>query len=93
MHLRQHPQPTKLALLGALPYEREREVTDSLAQVPVSTVHRIDAHAEEKVIAELVKEFKRVPLASTQQVEDLSAVRLGQVSLGVDALISPIGDM
>ena len=59
-HLREHPQPTKLALLCALLYTREQEVTDSLAQLLISTVHRINAHAEEKVIAELVKDYKRV---------------------------------
>ena len=33
VHLREHPQPTKLALLCALLYVREREVTDALAQL------------------------------------------------------------
>ena len=51
VHLREHPQPTKLALLCALLYRREREVTDSLAQLLISTVHRINAHAEQKVVA------------------------------------------
>src|SRR5450755_2670435 len=37
-HLRQHPQPTKLALLCALLALREREVIDSLAQLLISTV-------------------------------------------------------
>jgi uncharacterized protein DUF4158 len=60
VHLREHPQPTKLALLCALLHLREREVTDALAQLLISTVHRINAHSEEKVITELVKGFKRV---------------------------------
>ena len=60
VHLREHPQPTKLALLCALLHLREREVTDALAQLPISTIHRINARSEEKVITELVKDFKRV---------------------------------
>jgi DNA-binding Lrp family transcriptional regulator len=60
VHLREHPQPTKLALLCALLCRREREVTDALAQLLISTVHRINARSEEKVITELVKDFKRV---------------------------------
>jgi len=40
-HLREHPQPTKLALLCALLVVREREVTDTLAQLLISTIHRI----------------------------------------------------
>lgn len=45
-HLRKHPQPTKLALLCALLMMREREVTDTLAQLLISTIQRINAHAE-----------------------------------------------
>jgi TnpA family transposase len=59
-HLREHPQPTKLALLCALLVLREREVTDTLAQLLISTIHRINAHAEQKVVAEFVKDFRRV---------------------------------
>lgn len=60
VHLREHPQPTRLALLCALLALREREVTDVLAQLLIATVHRINAHAEQKVITELVKDFRRV---------------------------------
>ena len=59
-HLREHPQPTKLALLCALLVLREREVTDTLAQLLISTIHRINAHAEKKVVEEFVKDFRRV---------------------------------
>lgn len=59
-HLREHRQPTKLALLCALLVLREREVTDTLAQLLISTIHRINAHAEKKVVAEFVKDFRRV---------------------------------
>jgi len=59
-HLREHPRPTKLALLCALLVLREREVTDTLAQLLISTIHRINAHAEQKVVAEFVKDFRRV---------------------------------
>ncbi len=59
-HLREHPQPTKLALLCALLVLREREVTDTLAQLLISTIHRINAHAEQKVVEEFVNDFRRV---------------------------------
>ncbi len=59
-HLREHPQATKLALLCALLVLREREVTDTLAQLLISTIHRINAHAEKKVVEEFVKDFRRV---------------------------------
>jgi TnpA family transposase len=59
-HLRDHPQPTRLVLLSALLFEREREITDALVELLISTVHRIDARAEKRVVTEFVKEFRRV---------------------------------
>jgi hypothetical protein len=38
-------------------------------------------------------QFSGMPLAITQQVEDLSAVRLGQGGVGAHAVILPSGDM
>lgn len=59
-HPREHPPATKLALLCALLVVREREVTDTFAQLLISTIHRINAHAEKKVVKEFVKDFRRV---------------------------------
>lgn len=59
-HLRDHPQPTRLVLLSALLFEREREITDALVELLISTVHRIDARTEKKVVKEFVKDFRRV---------------------------------
>jgi hypothetical protein len=49
-----------VTLLAALLAEREREVTDSLVDLLIATVHRIAARAERKVTAELVNAFRRV---------------------------------
>jgi Domain of unknown function (DUF4158) len=59
-HLRSHPRPLTLTLLAALIYERQRELTDTLADLLISTVHRIGARAERKVTQRLVREFRRV---------------------------------
>ena len=59
-HLRDHPRPLMLTLLAALVYERQREITDTLADLLISTVHRIGARAERKVTQELVSEFRKV---------------------------------
>ena len=59
-HLRTHPEPLRLTLLAALVYERQREITDTLADLLISTVHRIGARAERKVTQELVSEFRKV---------------------------------
>ncbi len=49
-----------MTLLAALLAEREREVTDSLVDLLIATVHRIGARAERKVTEELVNAFRRV---------------------------------
>jgi hypothetical protein len=59
-HLRSHPEPVTLTLLAALLHCREREITDTLVELLISTVHRINARAEIRVTKELIKEFKRV---------------------------------
>lgn len=47
--MRSHPEELRLALLGALLREREREITDTLVELLISTVHRVAARAEKKV--------------------------------------------
>ena len=59
-HLRGHPRPLMLTLLAALVHERQREIIDTLADLLISTVHRIGARAERKVTQELVREFRKV---------------------------------
>jgi len=59
-HLRAHPEETKLTLLAALLYCREREITDTLVDLLIATVHRINARAEKKVVDEFVSDLKRV---------------------------------
>ncbi len=49
-----------LTLLAALLHTRLREITDTLVDLFISTVHRIRARADKKVTAELVNAFKRV---------------------------------
>ncbi|MEN3308939.1 MAG: hypothetical protein V7603_5141 [Micromonosporaceae bacterium] len=59
-HLRDHPEPLMLTLLAALLHSRLREITDTLVELLISTVHRIGARADKKVTEELVNAFKRV---------------------------------
>lgn len=59
-HLRTHPLPLRVTLLAALLYEREREITDTLVELLISTVHRIGARAEKRVTEQLVNAFKKV---------------------------------
>jgi hypothetical protein len=49
-----------LALLAALLHHRHGEITDTLVELLISTVHRIGARVDRKVTEELVNAFKRV---------------------------------
>ena len=59
-HLREHSRALRLTLLAALLHSREREITDGLVDLLISTVHRIGRSADKKVTQELIGEFKRV---------------------------------
>ncbi|MFB9681716.1 Tn3 family transposase [Streptosporangium vulgare] len=59
-HMRTHPPELAVLLLAALVHEREREITDTLVELLIATVHRIKARADSKVTKELINAFKRV---------------------------------
>lgn len=59
-HLRRLPQPLTLTLLAALVHRRELEITDTLVDLLIATVHRIGARAERRVPNELINAFKKV---------------------------------
>lgn len=59
-HLRTHPVELRLTLLTALLHSREREIIDTLVDLLISTVHRINARADRRVTQELVNAFKKV---------------------------------
>jgi hypothetical protein len=58
--LRAMPQPIRLTLLAVLCWSRTAEITDSLVDLLIEVVHKIRAHAENKVEKELVADLKRV---------------------------------
>jgi TnpA family transposase len=59
-HLRSHPHDIKMTLLAAYLYCRSREITDTLVDLLIATVHRINARADTKVTGDFVAELKRV---------------------------------
>ncbi|MEA2231442.1 MAG: hypothetical protein QOD83_1258 [Solirubrobacteraceae bacterium] len=54
------PQPIRLTLLAVLCWSRTAEITDSLVDLLIEGVHKIRAHAENRVEKELVRDLKRV---------------------------------
>lgn len=59
-HFREFAAQTRWVLLAALLVEREREITDTLVELLISTVHAINARADRRVTEEMVASFKRV---------------------------------
>ncbi|WP_405576426.1 hypothetical protein [Streptomyces sp. NBC_01092] len=74
-HLRTHPLPLRVTLLAALLHEREREITDTLVELLISTVHRVGARAEKKVTEQLLNAFKNLKLAEASISEPEGTVR------------------
>jgi TnpA family transposase len=58
--LRRHPPEVRYALLAALCWQRQREITDNLVELLNHIAHRVGVRAEEKVDAELMKYVKKV---------------------------------
>lgn len=58
--LRNSPRPVRLTLLAALVWSRAAEVTDSLVDLLIAVVHKMDVRAEKKVEGELLEDLKRV---------------------------------
>ena len=64
-HLRRFSPEVRHVLLAALLFQRQREITDTLVELLISTVHRINARAEKKVTEEFVDEFTQVAARRT----------------------------
>ncbi|MEU6739620.1 hypothetical protein [Streptosporangium sandarakinum] len=59
-HLRRHSHELRVMLPTAYLHRRRREITDTLVDLLITTVRRINARADTKVTEEFVAELKRV---------------------------------
>jgi hypothetical protein len=58
--LRRHQPATRYTLLAAFFWSRIKEITDSLIEILITLIHKIDGRAEKKVTKELILEVKKV---------------------------------
>jgi hypothetical protein len=58
--LRAHAPALRATLVAALCWLRQREVTDSLVDLLIQVIHKINVRAEKRVEKELLDDFKRV---------------------------------
>jgi hypothetical protein len=87
-HMRTHPPELAVLLLAALVQEREREITDTLVELLIATVHRIKARADSKVTKELINAFKRVT-GKENVLFKVADAALGHPDEAVRAVIFP----
>lgn len=75
--LRAHPEPLRMTMLAAFCWLREREVTDTLAELLMEMIQHIGVKADQRVTRELVKESKHIP-NKTGILHDLLGAALDQ---------------
>ncbi|PLS80277.1 MAG: hypothetical protein CYG59_08820 [Chloroflexi bacterium] len=57
--VRRHPEPVRYTLLAAFCWLRSQEITDSLVDLLIDTIHRIGVKAEKRVDKVLLQDLKR----------------------------------
>lgn len=58
--LRSHPERIRYTLLSIFFWLRGKEITDNLVELLIQIIHKISSNAENKVVKEFVKDFKKV---------------------------------
>ncbi len=58
--IKRHPDEIKYSLLSIFFWKRGREITDNLAELLISIIHKIDSKAVKKVEREIIREIKKV---------------------------------
>jgi TnpA family transposase len=89
--LRRHPTATRVTLLAAFCHVRGREITDTLVDLLIATVHRIAAKAEQRVERELIADLKRVS-GKPALLFKLAAASLARPDDTVRDVIFPVVD-
>jgi hypothetical protein len=58
--LRRHPDATRYTLLAAYCWQRRPEIIDTLVELLMQLIHRIETRAEKQIVKTLVEEVRRV---------------------------------
>jgi hypothetical protein len=87
--LRRHSEPTRLTWLAAFAFLRGRAITDTLTDLLVDTVHRINAKADRRVTEALLDDLKRVT-GKTNLLFALADATLAQPNGVVRDVIFPV---
>src|SRR5690606_5530610 len=60
VEIRRHPPEVRYTLLSAFFWSRQQEITDSLVEMLITTIHNINGQAERRVNREILQEIKKV---------------------------------
>ncbi len=58
--VRRHPEHIRYTLLSAYCYQRQQEITDTLLDLFIDLIHRIEKRAERSVDRQILKDVKRI---------------------------------
>jgi TnpA family transposase len=86
--LRRHPPDVRHALLAALCWQREQEITDNLIELLIHIAHRVGVRAAEKVDLELLK-FAKTVVGKARLLYKLAKAAKGQPDGIVKDVIYP----
>jgi hypothetical protein len=87
--LRRHPLPVRYTLLAALCWQREREITDDLAELLIHIAHHVGVRAEERVNTELMRYVKKV-MGKAKLLYKMAKAATGQPEGVVREVIFPV---
>lgn len=87
--LRRHPETVRYALLAALCWQRQVEVTDNLVELLIHIAHHISARAESRVESELLRQLRKVKGKTTLLFKLAKAART-QPEGAVKEVIYPV---
>ncbi len=86
--LRRHQPAVRYTLLAAFFWSRIKEITDSLIEILITLIHKIDGRAERKVKKELILEVKKVHGKNDILISVLEAVMENPEGLIKDIIFS-----
>ncbi len=87
--LRQHPPAIRYTLMAAFCVQRAQEITDSLIEILMTIIKRIDNKAEKRINQELIDEFKKVS-GKTGLLYRIAEVSIAEPSGVIEQVIFPV---
>ena len=92
-HLRNdHPDDGRWTLMAAYLHCREREITDSMVELLIATVHRINAHAETKTRDQFTGEIARKVTGKENILFRIAAAASRRPEGTVEGVVYPAAD-